>query len=197
MKKILCIFEQISGLKINFNKSEVICLGEATKNKEEYSKIFTCNIGNLPIKYLGIPINQKRIMNKDWKQTEEKMEKRVGCWQGNLQSIGGRVTLINSCLSSTPLYMLSFYRIPKGVKEKMDFVRRRFLWQEDQGIRKYHLVQWLVVCSPKEQGGLGIRDLDIMNKALLGKWLWNLEKTDGMWQKLLKRKNLSKKILAA
>lgn len=28
MKFILCVFEQISGLKINFHKSEIFCLGE-------------------------------------------------------------------------------------------------------------------------------------------------------------------------
>lgn len=32
-----------------------------------------------------------------------------------------------------------------------------------------------------------------MNKALLGKWLWGLENTDGLWQKLLREKYLTKK----
>jgi hypothetical protein len=99
------------------------------------------------------------------------MESKLGCWQGKLQSIGGRLILINSSLSSVPMYMISFFKLPKGVKEKMDFFRRRFLWQEDQGIRKYHLVQWPIICSPRDQGGLGVLDLDIMNKALLGKWI--------------------------
>lgn len=149
------------------------------------------------MRYLGFPIDQKRLLNKDWKQAEEKMEKKVGCWQGNLQSIGGRVTLINACLSSTPLYMLSFFRVPIGVREKMDFLRRRFLWQEDQGIRKYHLVNWNTICSPREIEGLGILDLEAMNIALLGKWIWNLETSDGMWQQLIRQKYLFKNILAA
>lgn len=79
----------------------------------------------------------------------------------------------------------------------MDFFRRRFLWQEDQGIRKYHAVKWPAVCSPREIGGLGILDLEIMNIALLGKWLGNLENTDGMWQQVINEKYLSKHILAA
>jgi hypothetical protein len=44
--------------------------------------------------------------------------------------MGGRVTLINSSLTSVPSYMLFFYRIPNGVKEKMDRVRNSFLWDE-------------------------------------------------------------------
>lgn len=93
--------------------------------------------------------------------------------------------------------MFSFYRIPKGALEKIDYFRRRYLWQEDQGIRKYHLVQWPIVCSPRDMGGLGISDLETMNKALLGKWLWRLENTDALWQKLLREKYLKKKLLTA
>lgn len=121
------------------------------------------------------------------------MEHRLGCWQGKLQSIGGRLILINASLSNVPLYMLSFYKISQGVKEKMDLFRKRLLWQEDQGIRKFHLVQWPVICSPKDQGGLGILDLETMNIALLGKWLWNLENGEGWWQDILRDKYLNKK----
>lgn len=42
------------------------------------------------------------------------------------------------------------------------------LWQEVVGIKKYHLVSWPLVCQPKDQGGLGILDLEAMNKCLLG-----------------------------
>jgi hypothetical protein len=31
MKLILCIFEQLSGLKINFHKSELFCFGQANE----------------------------------------------------------------------------------------------------------------------------------------------------------------------
>lgn len=59
MKFLLCIFEQVSGLKINFHKSEMYCLGEAMDKKDAYSEIFTCNVGKLPFQYLGMPIVAK------------------------------------------------------------------------------------------------------------------------------------------
>jgi hypothetical protein len=34
VKYILCLFEQISGLKINFHKSEIFCLGEANERAQ-------------------------------------------------------------------------------------------------------------------------------------------------------------------
>lgn len=196
LKYILCLFEQLSGLKINFNKSEVFCFGEAKEKQDLYSNIFTCKVGSLPLKYLGIPIDQKRILNKDWKLAENKMEHKLGCWQGRLQSIGGRLILLNSTLSSVPMYMISFYKLPKGVQERIDYFRKRFLWQEDQGIRKYHLVNWPLVCSPRDQGGLGVLDLEAMNKAMLGKWIWRLENEEGWWQEIIYAKYCSDKPLS-
>ena len=38
--------------------------------------------------------------------------------------------------------------------------------------KKIHLVSSDVVSSSKEKGGLGIRRLSIVNRALLGKWVW-------------------------
>jgi hypothetical protein len=70
------------------------------------------------MKYLGVPINRKRLKNLDWDSTEGKMRNKLEPWQGKMLVMGGRVTLINSSLTSVPLYMLSFYRIPRGGKEK-------------------------------------------------------------------------------
>uniref|UniRef100_A0A2N9FGG2 Reverse transcriptase domain-containing protein n=1 Tax=Fagus sylvatica TaxID=28930 RepID=A0A2N9FGG2_FAGSY len=37
---------------------------------------------------------------------------------------------------------------------------------------KHSLVRWDTICSPIDRGGLGIRMLVPLNRALLGKWLW-------------------------
>ena len=71
LKYILCLFEQMFGLKINFHKSEIFLFGAAEDKKQEYSRIFTCPVGELPMKYFGLPINNKRIRNKDWKPSEK------------------------------------------------------------------------------------------------------------------------------
>ena len=35
-----------------------------------------------------------------------------------------------------------------------------------------HLVNWLILFLSKKDGGLGIRNLTTLNKALFGKWCW-------------------------
>lgn len=96
LKFALCAFEQMSGLKINFHKSDLYCLGEAHERVDLFSAIFTCKMGELPLTYLGIPVDAVRIRNRDWKRVENKVENRLSCWQGKILSAGGRNVLINS-----------------------------------------------------------------------------------------------------
>jgi hypothetical protein len=109
----------MSGLKINFHKSEILYFGDAKEIDFLYADIFTCPIGNLPMKYLGVPIDKKKINKNLWCPMIEKLEKRLAGWQGRFLSLGGRLTLLNSCLSNVPLYMLSIYPAPKTVIKKM------------------------------------------------------------------------------
>ena len=78
----------------------------------------------------------------------------------------------------------------------MDFFRSRFFWQGDSEKKKYRLAKWSVVCRPKEQGGLGIHDLQVKNTALLGKWLYQLLTEEGVWKTLLRRKYVGSNALS-
>ena len=141
MKLLLCAFEQLSGLKINFDKSELFCYGAAKANQNKYAQIFGCDLGSFPFRYLGIPMHHRKLMNKDWKHVEECFQKRLNCWRRKMLSVGGRLVLINSVLSSLPMFMLSFFEVPRGVLKKLDYFRPQFFWQNDEHKKKYRLIK--------------------------------------------------------
>jgi hypothetical protein len=93
------------------------------------------------------------------------------------------------------MFMMFFFEIPKGVLKKLDYFRSRFFWQGSSDKQKYRLARWNILCRPKDQGGLGILDLQLQNKCLLAKWLVNLLNSGGTWQTLLTNKYLSLKTL--
>jgi hypothetical protein len=68
-------------------------------------------------------MSPRRLSNGDWRLVEERFQKKLSSWKGKMLSSGGRLVLINSILSSLPMYMMSFFRIPKGVSEKLDYYR--------------------------------------------------------------------------
>ena len=45
MKLVLCLFEQLTGLKINFHKSELLYFGRAKDEQEAYRQLFGCDLG--------------------------------------------------------------------------------------------------------------------------------------------------------
>jgi hypothetical protein len=49
LKLILYAFEQLSGLKVNFHKSELFYFGEANDDAKLYADLFGCGIGQFPI----------------------------------------------------------------------------------------------------------------------------------------------------
>ena len=50
------------------------------------------------------------------------------------------------------------------------------------------LAKWDILCQPKEQGGLGIQNLELKNIVLLSKWLYRLLTTDDTLQQVLRNK---------
>jgi hypothetical protein len=65
LKLLLCYFEQLSGLKINFYKSELFYNGKAKEMQDAYSNIFGCQGGTYPFRYLGIPMHHMKLGNND------------------------------------------------------------------------------------------------------------------------------------
>ena len=83
----------------------------------------------------------RKINNKDRKVIEDRIEKRLSGWKGKVLSYGGRLTLVNSVLSSLPMFMLSFFDVPRGVLKKIDYFRSIFFFGKMSNIRKN--INWL------------------------------------------------------
>uniref|UniRef100_A0A8I6YHT0 Uncharacterized protein n=1 Tax=Hordeum vulgare subsp. vulgare TaxID=112509 RepID=A0A8I6YHT0_HORVV len=95
------------------------------------------------------------------------------------------------------MFLLSFFEIPVGVRKRLDYYRSRFFWQNDENKKKYRLARWDMICRPKDQGGLGIENLEVKNKCLLSKWLYRIStETEGMWIQILRNKYLTSRTLA-
>jgi hypothetical protein len=56
--------------------------------------------------------------------------------------------------------------------------------------KKYGLTKWSIICQPKDQGGLGIQNIEIQNQCLLSKWIFRLINEDGICPTILRNKYL-------
>jgi hypothetical protein len=112
-------------------------------------------------------------------------------------SSGGKKILIDASLSSVLYYPMSMFLLKKSFIEKVDKHRRRFFWQKNKNKKSYHMVRWTKVYRSKNKGGLGIKNLRRQNISLLVKWWWKLDKSDGLWQSIVKARYLRNKTVAS
>jgi hypothetical protein len=155
LKLLLCAFEKLLGLKINFHKSEVFCYGAAREMESSYTSLFDCNSGNYHFRYLGIPIHHRQLLNSEWSKVEERFQQKLSCWKAKYLSYGGRLVLLNAVLSSLPMFMISFFEVLKGVLKNLDHFRSRFFWKGYANKHKYRLAKWDILCRPKIRVALG------------------------------------------
>ncbi|KAL2252949.1 UNVERIFIED_CONTAM: putative mitochondrial protein [Sesamum indicum] len=106
-----------------------------------------------------------------------KIDERINGWEGLALSYAGRVQLIKLVLMAFSVYWGSAFILPKGVLREIRKRFRSFLWK-GTGNNGYAKVAWKDVCKPKEEGGLGLRDVGTLNRALMCKKLCEVIRCD-------------------
>jgi hypothetical protein len=199
MKFLLYCFKWMSGLKINYHKSEVVTFGVDKENEERIANMLNCKVGGLPMKYLGYPISDKRLGVNAFRDVVGKLRHRLQPWKGKHLTLGGRLVLTNTSLSSLPVYIMSMFLLHESVHRQMDSIRPKFFWGSDGESYKYHMIKWDNTCLPKDFGGAGIINTKTLNEALIVKWIWRLNNVGGgdTCCELLKNKYMKNKPLAA
>ena len=114
LKFLLLCFEALSGLKINFAKSEVIVTGVSDAEAQRVAHLLNCSLGSFPFKYLGLQISPHKLLAKDFALVVSKVGNNVLPWRGCYNTQAGKVALINACLSSLPMFLMGFYLLSGG-----------------------------------------------------------------------------------
>jgi hypothetical protein len=184
----------MTGLRINYQKSDVLVIGGSEEEQCSTAEIFNCNIGQLPFKYLGVMISNRHMTTSDLAYVYQKVEKKLPTWQSVGLSSGGKPILIQTSLSSIPNYTMGVYLFQDEIHQKMDSARSNFFWHGPYLKKKYHMASWDLLASPKCVGGLGFSNTRVMNLCLLDKWIFKIESNvDSICCNLLRRKYLGER----
>lgn len=182
LARILKSFHVSSRLKVNFHKSRVFGIGANPQETTKWASILGCEAGSLPFNYLGVPVGANMNLKKHWKPIIKKFHSMLSSWKAKSLSFGGRLNLVKSILGNLPTYLLSIFMAPTGVVEKLEAIRRKFLWGGNKNERKIHRVSWDKVTASKEDGGLGVGSIRALNIGIIVKWWWRLKhKSSSLW----------------
>ncbi|GJR80252.1 putative RNA-directed DNA polymerase [Tanacetum coccineum] len=170
-------FKFASGLVPSIPKSKAYFCNVLNHVKLAILQVMPFEEGRLPVKYLGVPLVPSRLVFKDCKELIDKVISRTNDWKNKSLSIAGRLQLIQSVISSMHVFWASVFILPSRVLLDIEQIMRGFLWCQGSIRKGKAKVAWEVVCLPKGEGGLGIRRLDLFNKALMAAHVLNMKES--------------------
>lgn len=186
LKSLLLSFKTLTGLKVNYGKSQLIPINISQEKAELLANNLGCRIGNFPFTYLGLPMGTTKPRIEDLSPIMNKVERRLSAYSTWL-SYSGRLQMVNSTITPIVTYTLCTIKVLKGFIENIDRARKQCLWRGSDDMAKGgNLVAWQAVQRPKDKGGLGVLNLRLQNDALLIKQLHKFYNTvDVPWVNLI------------
>jgi hypothetical protein len=77
LKSLLNTFVASTGLRVNFQKSNIYPVNVEQKKMEILAQTYGCQIGSYPFTYLGLPLGPNKPCVDDWLPLVQKIEKRL------------------------------------------------------------------------------------------------------------------------
>ena len=137
------------GLKINFHESTLVPINLDQMNATVLAAVFGCSIGQMPFTYLGLPMGTSRPTIYDLLPLVDRIERRLSA-SSCLLNQGSRLQLLESVLTSMPIYFLCSLSIPQGILEQIEQIERQCLWKGSIDNPRQSLAAWDLVCQPKK-----------------------------------------------
>ena len=182
IQKVLELFFSYSGLQLNNTKTELFSSGVSWVGLEEMHQNTGFKIGLLPVRYLGVPLVTRRLTKNDCAPLVERITARIKGWAVKFLSFAGRLQLIQSVLFSVYNYWCRNFILPKGVLKRINQLCAAFYWNGNDTAAKGARVRWNDVCRPKNEGGLGLKDIISWNVACILHNIWLLiTKAGSLW----------------
>ena len=180
----------ISGLKVNYNKSELAPLGRSRMEiyTHNFSPGMKVTLDKLTILGIVIPTNGniKDLVNLNFEEKKSKIEHIIDVWGKRNLTLFGKITILKNLVIPQLTYLLSVLPSPgENYLKTIDKAMISFLWDN-----KPPKIQREVICQRISNGGLNLTDIFTYNKSVKFQWIKKLldENFESTWKKLVKQK---------
>lgn len=147
-------------------------------------------------KYLGLPLVLGRSKKNVFASIRKRVTKKKKNWKSKFLIAVGKEVLLKLVIQALPVYTMFVFKLPKGLYQELTKLMANFWWSNGDNEKRMHWNAWDTITEAKEKGGLGglgFKDLQAFNVALLCKQVWRLIiKPNLLMSKVLKQKYFPK-----
>jgi hypothetical protein len=150
LKSLLHTFAESTGLKVNYNKSNMFPINLDYARISHFANTLNCQRGNFPFTYLGLPLGITKPNIEYFLPMVVRVEKRL-CGIADFLDYGGKLLMVKSVLASLPIYYMSCLDILLTINERIIKYMRHCLWwkkNSDVQAKGSALVAWKKICRP-------------------------------------------------
>ena len=176
-------YAKLSGLKINFSKTQVIWIG-----KKRYSKDILCSNRNLSwgatsFKLLGInfDIDLSKIININYDQRIFQIKTLIDKWSKRNLTVIGKITVVKTLMLPVLNHLILTLPNPnEKIIKNINNLFYSFIWSSP-----IHRVKREVLQKDYAEGGLKMIDLNMFITALKCTWVRKIFGKEGKWKSIL------------
>ena len=180
--KELEFFKNISGLKVNFLKTQVIWIGSKKYSQDSIKTKWKLKWEVNRFKQLGIQFDTdlSKMIEINYKDKLDKIKIKIKNWQSRQLTPIGKITVIKTLL--IPMLNHLFISLPnppvKIIKE-LNETFYKFIWNRIDRIKRDML------CKEYIQGGLKMINVEAFLNSLKTTWIRRLITNNHKWTKLI------------
>ena len=153
---LLNIFAKLSGLKVNYEKTEALWIGSFKDRTDKLAINQNIKWSMRKVKALGVwfSISKEEALILNYQEKKEKISKILSCWQLRRLTLLGKVTVIKSLAASQLVYIMSSLPSSQSFLKEIHKLLYNFLW-DGRGDK----IKRSVMLNEYKDGGLKMLDI--------------------------------------